>query len=501
MAAPSGGIVQKLTGNPVGEAAAFAGGLAIHPVLRPILQELTNLTWSEFRSLPVDAVRAAEGVAHGHIDLATGEKEASLTGVSTDRFAKLVEFSRVGPGIASAFELWRRDKIDDAGFELALTRAGLEATWITALKEIKLRVLDPSVIALGIVRSILKDPGLMPVQLDTSGGVVPAYRQSSIDPVAEALANGVPLEHLRVLVGEIGLPMSTHEAASAFFRKIIERGDYYRSILEGDVRPEWADAILEQAREILTAHDYAELELRGYFDRTKRLELTAQHGMSEQDSDYLYEVLGRAPGAHAVTVGLARGGKYPGTYANVPEPYKSAIRRSNIREEFAELVYAARYTYPSGFQIKAEVKAHDLTAAEGEAILLEIGWSPKWAKFFPEKWYGQGATTTTSPQKSATGRAVTSIGKAYIAGNTSRAQAETELTTLGEDPATYPGLFVAWDVNRAATLQALTNTQIRNRFRNLGMSETEALAILEGRGIPAAEALAYLTAPVRPPAT
>ena len=77
--------------------------------------------------------------------------------------------------------------------------------------------------------------------------------------------------------------MSPQQAASSLFRRLLlpngkrfALADYYRAILEGDVRPEWGDAILEQSREILTANQYAELELRGFLTANERRTLTDQ---------------------------------------------------------------------------------------------------------------------------------------------------------------------------------------------------------------------------------
>src|SRR5439155_5220509 len=143
-----------------------------------------------------------------------------------------------------------------------------------------------------------------------------------------------------VMVGEIGLPMSPQQAASALFRQLVldngrtfSREDYNRAILEGDIRPEWGDAILHQARAILSPNQYTELQLRGFVDATERRRLVGKHGMSAADSDRLLDVLGRSIPVHQITTGLARGGVCPGNYGKVPSPYRQTIQRSNIREE------------------------------------------------------------------------------------------------------------------------------------------------------------------------
>src|SRR5207248_4214002 len=183
-----------------------------------------------------------------------------------------------------------------------------------------------------------------------------------------------------------GLSLARVMAANARFRGLIGDNDCLLAIAEGDLRTEWAETVREVSRQILTAGEYAELGLRGFYNRAERLRKTAQHGMSQADSDDLYDVMGRAPGVLRIATGLARGAKFPSDYSNIPEPYKSSIQRSNIRPEFAEIEYHDRFGYPSGFQIRSEANKGDLTEAETEQLLLEVGWSPKWAKFFAQAW-------------------------------------------------------------------------------------------------------------------
>jgi hypothetical protein len=68
------------------------------------------------------------------------------------------------------------------------------------------------------------------------------------------------------MVGLQGLPMGPHEAAQALFRGIITHGDYIAAFNESNNRNEWAEAVLEQSKQIPTARDFFENALRGYHD-------------------------------------------------------------------------------------------------------------------------------------------------------------------------------------------------------------------------------------------
>src|SRR5205823_801112 len=134
--------------------------------------------------------------------------------------------------------------------------------------------LSAQVMALAIVRGLVPDPGILPVGPPSAVGKVPAFPVFNVDPVTEAQAQGFDLDRLSILAGIAGRPMGPESAASATFRKIIEKVDYQRAISEGDVRNEWAEAIFETARQILTSNQYAELQLRGFLTEAERVAQT-----------------------------------------------------------------------------------------------------------------------------------------------------------------------------------------------------------------------------------
>ena len=396
------GAASKFLGNTVGEGAAFAAGLAIAPTLAPLLRALENETWSAYPDRPIDPGTLATGVAEGHITEAQGAAEAALTGTSAARFHEMVTIARVGPGVASALVLWRRGLLNDQGVTTALERAGLEPEWITAMTSggidglgLKNQPLDPSVIANAIVRGIMDAPFELPVPPPTEVGKVPAFPTSPIDTKTEAAASGVDLDRLFVQTAIAGRPMAPEEAAKSTFRGILERADFDRAISEGDVRNEWADSIFEYTRQILTAHDFVELRLRGWIDDPTMYAGTALHGMSQSDTDLLFRVLGRPIPVHQITTGEARGGSYNGDTSQIPDAYLRSLEESNQRPEWYSLSYANRYTLPSAFVLKALATAGDLSQSDTETLLLQIGWPPDLAAKVSKVWI----PTTAAPPK------------------------------------------------------------------------------------------------------
>lgn len=475
-------------------------GLAIGDVVRPKLQDFANTQWTNNPHKPLAAQEAAALLAQGADSVYASPAEALNTGIAADRFAALVYLASTAPGTAETLELWRRGQLSPELARKALRKAGLLPEFIDPVLELFNLRLDPVAVAVMVQRGILPNSGLLPVGPPTETGKVPPMPQVDIDPVKEAQAHGFDRDRIAALARIVGLPASPDLAARMVFRQIIDRVDFDRAIAEGNTRNEWAPFLFDGFREILTANQYAELELRGYYDRATRLANTAKHGMSEQNSDWLYDVLGRSVPVRAVTTGLARGGTYPGTYAAVPEPYRAAIQRSNIREEYAELAYANRYTYPSGFQIRHEAQTGALTRAETEELLLEIGWSPKWAAFFAEAWTGGVAVKADKHVGKAQEQLWTAAHRSYVAEESDDAVAQAALAALGVAAPVQPQVLALWQQERTLIRRQLTPAQVRTAYKKVvenpatgqPWTHDDALTALLDRGYSHADATTFL---------
>lgn len=499
-----GGYFGRFFGNTIGEAAAYGIGGALQEPIRPLLQELANETWATATAAgvgkPLSPGEAAEVVAEDVELHDWGVRQAGEAGFTEGTFDAVLGAVLNAPGVPQLLTLWRRGEITDADFVHGLRKAKLEGRWDAPLQALLVDRLDPSVIATAIQRGILDDPGFLPVAPPVAGGRVPAFPVSPLDPLTEAKAAGIDRERLFVETAIVGNPMSPDQAAQATYRGIIERTDFDRAVAEGNTRNEWRDAIFEAFRQILTSSQYVELQIRGFYDRAERLKNTRKHGMSDADSDLLYNVMGRSPSIHTVVVGLARGGKYPGSYANVPEPYRSQIQRSNIREEWAEVVYASRYNYPSPFVLRALAEAGDLgTSAEVEQILLEIGWKPSLAAKVAPAWAPSGTTADKHVAKAET-QLWNTLHTSYRADETDAATASATLATLGVSPAAVPQVLALWDAEKALRRKQLTPAQVKKAYRgaitnqDTGQPYTrdDALAALLERGYSTAQANEFL---------
>jgi hypothetical protein len=467
------GIWSKLQSLIFGTAIGAASADAIAPVLEPVKQH-ANLK-NPYRVLEVDQV--AELRAEGALTEASAENEASRTGYGKDRLHALTLLAQAGPGVAEALTLWNHGTIDEAGFEEALRKSKVLPQFWPGLKELKQARLTPQEIALGIVRSVIRDPGLMVTTLDTSDSNVPKYEPLSVEALPEAQAGGFDKERLRGLVGSIGLPLGAVGAAQAHFRGIITEGGYNQAILEGDTRPEWAPFILDYARQILTVHEYAELHLRGWITEQEMIDGGAKHGMTEEDVRRVFLNLGRPLVSHQITTGLERGGAYGGDYSTIPEPYQTAIRQSAIRPEWASLDYANRYTYPSAFAVRGLAQSGTLNAAETEDVLLKLGWEPGFAKLVAGSW-----TAPTGSSSKATSE--TDLLTLMDGGYMTPAETLTALEALGYTPAAAQQKVDLVTARRVAGAKNTAISDLHSTFKKGDLSVAEAVTAIKQLGVP-----------------
>ncbi len=490
---PSFSLLKKFFGQTISEAAGFAAGSAVADTLRPELQIVSNEAWSVNTTKPPGAEILAQGVAQGQVDPTVAYKWATETGFGKAQMDALVSIANVGPPLASALTLWRRGVWLPEQYQTALNRMGIEPEWYAGLKTLKDEWLTPAELAVMVQRGIVANDNLLPVGPPTAVGKVPPMPSISIDPIAEAAGAGLSAERLAGLARIIGLPASPDLAARMTFRGIIDRVDFDRAISEGNTRNEWAPFLFDGFRQILTAHDWVELHLRGYIDQPAMYAGTSLHGMSQADTDHLFAVLGRPLAVKQITTALARGAKFNPIPGELTDPYEASVHEANLKPSYYEMAIANKFTYPSLFQLNNLVKSGAITPDIAKDWATKNGLAPEVVAAMFTYWQSVGKTGASTVAKTSTTKAANAVQKAYVQANLTQADAEAELTKLGEDATTYPGLFTIWDVSRTAYLQGLTNLQIRNRYRNLSLTLAEATALLVERGLTATEANTYLT--------
>lgn len=482
-----------IVGSTPGMLAGFAVGEAASAALDPAFELPKQDAWARNANRILDAGLLARLVASGGVDLADAQDEAHRDGYADDKLDALIYLEQTVPGLAEAMDLWRRGLIGDGLFTHTLVKAGLDQRYSDPLASLKhAELVGIGDIAYGIVRGILPAPPWIPVAPPTSGTSVPRFPQVDLDPVDLAAKLGFDESMLQLMTGRSGLSLAPGLAAVARFRGLINDDDFLLAVAEGDLRTEWAETLREVSREILTADQYVEAHLRGWTDEAAMYAGTAKHGMSQADTDLKFKTMGRPIAVHQVTTGLARGGTYPSTYEDVPEPYRKAIQESNIRPEWASLDYANRYTYPSPFVMRSLAEAGDLgDAADVELLLEEIGWKPELAHKVSLKWVPAG--TVADPHvKKAQGQLWTAAHRSYVDGLTSDADATVDLTAAGVAGSAIGDVLKLWQQERSVARRSLTPAQIRKAIGQPGLDEAWALARLQELGYTLADAQTFL---------
>lgn len=197
--------------------------------------------------------------------------------------------------------------------------------------------------------------------------------------------------------------------------------------------------------------------------------------MSREDARLLFLNQGRPLSIHQITTGLARGGEYNGPTDQIPQAFLDAVRESNIKPPYYNLDYANRYTYPSGFQIRGEAQRKTLSFAETRQILLEIGWSPKWAEHFARSWTQPG-----SAQKEATAADLLTL---YDGGFLELEPTRAALLELGYDPDAVQQKLDLPDARRAAAAKNTAIADLHTAFKKGEIDRPAVEAALDQLGL------------------
>jgi len=451
---------------------AVGVGGAVSQALEPDFVDIRQQSWRDNQNLVLGPGELARLVAQGAIGLEVGQDQATYSGLSSSRFDELVWLEQNVPGSAELMFLWRLGYIDEATWRFGMTKLGMRHDFIEHIAETFTLPLTTAEAAVAIHHHVIANQGQLPgLDLDTTGKVL-RFPLVDIDAYAAAAAYGDSKANLDAITRTLGLPPGLDLVARAVFRGILDRGDFTLAALQSNRRTEWQEFEFEAYRQIPTAHEFSEGHLRGYLTEDEMYEGTAKHGMTKHDTDLLYANAGRPLNIHQITTGLARGGKYGGTYDDVPEgPYRDAIIRGPLRPEFAALDYANRYNYPSAFTLRTLAHAGDLgDQAAVEQILLEIGWPPHMAKRVAAAWMAE-ATVDPEVAKAKT-HLRTAIHSAYVDSDADDAEATAALELVGVDATAIADVLELWQAERAIRRSHLTPAQLKKAVAD-GLKTTE----------------------------
>lgn len=458
-------------------------------MLGPPLQALRNTINSKFAYVYPEAGTLAAGVAQGQV----GEKDARLWasyhGVGDDAFTAMIDIANVGPGVAEAYNLWRRDKTDEAGFRRAVKRLGLEQEWIDGLVLLKENLLSLSDVANAVQQGHLPNPGILPdvsAGVEVAGGSVEAtapdgqppssvpLTQIDLDPIAIAAGLGYALDELQVAANLAGLPPGPESLLSMWNRNVIDEQSVDAGIREGHMKTKWAGAYKRMRWAVLSAQEYAEAQLRQWVTTEQMYAGGALTGHTKDQMDLLYKNRGRTATPHQIWLAAARkvvGPTYPGephrTSLTDEEDHILAIRRSNIRPEYGPMLWDIRFNYPPLFQLNRLVQAKAIdadTAAKWASYNLE---APEVVDALHAYW----SKPSTAASKAET---VTDLLALLDGGKATAADTLAAIEAIGYTPDGAQGKIDTLDARRVTSARNAAIGDLHTAFKKGSLDQTGA---------------------------
>jgi hypothetical protein len=449
------GLLAKFFGRTASEGAAFAFGTAAAPALRPIVQEIYNEAWSLYPARPLDPVLAAQAVAKGLLDEATGEAVARQSGFDATQFARMVRAFGEGPGVAIAFQLWRRSLITEAQFEQAAKREELDADFIAALKGARDVLLSPAELANA-----------------RQQGFVDAGRQHG-----EAALQGITNERADIQYELSGLPPGIETGLTLWRRGVIDAATFAQIVREGHTKTKYTAVLEELKRVLLPPAVLVALHLKGWISDAEyhtRMELW---GFTAADADDYYNSAGRPAAPVQMFQGWARGVDGPDGVPMNEAQFLKGIRESDIRPEWGPMLWGIRYAYPSLFQLRGAVRDGAITPARARTILRYERFEDQDADALVSSWV---ASTGTGPKGLTAAEVVAEYEGLYL----TRAEAVAELQAMGYTAATADSKVEAAEARRAKSHRDAAIRAAERRFLAYRADDTTTRARLTDLQVP-----------------
>jgi hypothetical protein len=448
----------------------YAVGTAAGPSLEPFVQDLVNSAWQANRVRPLEAEAAAELVAEGHWTDARGDSEASDTGIPPDVFPELVELARRAPEVPMILALWRRGLIGEGQVDEALAKLRVKPGYRPAIKATRDVLLSPQEAA-------------------------NAWQQGFMDEGAaseEAARSGVTPDRSEIQRELAGLPPGAMDGLRLLRRGLVDEGTYRQIVREGHTKVKYTDALLGLRNEVISARDAAELWLRGWVTEAQAKAIGALTGYDAQSMEWLYLNRGRPATTRQVFLGLRHGAKRGDPAGDIDPDYLAAVKNSNLRPEYANLLWAQRYTYPSLFQLSRLVQAGALTVERGKQILWFQGYDQPDIDALGEYWGQASGPVAQKWLDRARGRLFTVAHNEYQDESIDAATAQALLVRIGATAAEAARVLEVWDAERGVNRLELSPTQIKKAWKAGLYDHDTAIAELVERHMTEEDAATFL---------
>lgn len=118
------------------------------------------------------------------------------------------------------------------------------------------------------------------------------------DAEDEAKLSGINSKRFKLIERLAGLAPSTEQALALRRRGAITKDELHRALVQGNVRSEWADALVKLSEQLLSSGELANMVVQGILSQGAAAELAALNGVSAENFDRLVKVTGSPIGGH-----------------------------------------------------------------------------------------------------------------------------------------------------------------------------------------------------------
>lgn len=443
---------------------SFGLGTAAAPALEPFVQTIVNDAWTAHPVKPPTIYTMAPAAARGKVAVSDVQTWAHEAGFSDSVLNAVMAGSLSGPDLADLFSMWRRGFIDQAGFEGGLTTLGVQQAWWPHLEQ------------------------LFRAHLTVEQAANARQQQFITDVEQRAIAGlyGIDPADADIQFELAGLPPGVETGLTMWRRGIIDQPTFDKIVAEGHTKTKYTAALEQLRQQLLSPATAVRAHLKGHIDVNEMHARGAEWGYSPADMDLWYQAEGRPATAHQIHVGYMRGASLPGA-ASERDAIDIAVAQSDIRPEYAELIYAGRDTYPSLFQLNRLVQAGAVTPATAAEWATKSGVNAAVVQTLETYWQGlAGGQTADAHVTKANSQLWTTLHKAYLGGVATSAEVQQGFTLLGVAAPAQQAVLERWTFEQGIERKRLTPAQVKKAYGEAVVNPATGAAWTKD------EAIAYL---------
>lgn len=398
-------------------------GNVVNALLAPEMNELQQLSFKILSNTPISPADAATATNRHFLQPDEGAGEASLSGVSSDRFSILTDLAGDAPAPGDLATALRRKLIPEAGtgpdavtFEQGIAEGNLRDKWTDVMRQLAVQWPTPD----DALNALLEG------QVSEADGRA-LYEQFGGDP-----------QFFQLLFNTRGSAPTPVEAATMANRGVIPWDgtgpgvvSFEQAFLEGPWRDKW----LAPYR-----------ALAAYYPPPRTITAMFKEGaLTEAEALSYLEQQGLTPDlAHAYVAGAT---------------HQATAKSKDLTEASVVGLYEARL----------------ITEADAESFLTALKYSPESAKLLLELADLRRSIAQVS-------QAVSRVRTLYVGHKITETVAQSILTELAVPAAQIPTIMRTWKLEASVNVKQLTEAQIVDAYAAKIVTQAEAQTELESIG-------------------